>query len=124
MLAPAEHLASVGTLVAYIDNFVDSVISSGMVDVDLPKIPNQHSPAHLACGLMVSIAAMAIGIIGKQSHYSDADVVGFVQLSGLDSTTTVHVLGQLTILSPCLLSKNRPGCQFVPWNCSQRLYFC
>ncbi|KAF8178012.1 hypothetical protein BJ912DRAFT_930157 [Pholiota molesta] len=80
--AAAEHIASVGVLTAYSDNFISSAISSGMIDIVLPELPNQRSPAHLAYCSMVSIVAMVIGVIGKQNHYFDADVVGFVQLYG------------------------------------------
>lgn len=78
--AAAERIASEGILTAYSSNFISSAISSGMIDVMLPELPTQRSPAHLAYCSMLSIVAMVISTIGKQNHYFDAEAVGFVTL--------------------------------------------
>ncbi|KAF8967477.1 nucleoporin subcomplex protein binding to Pom34-domain-containing protein [Flammula alnicola] len=80
--AAAERFASEGVLAAYSNNFISSAVSSGMIDIVLPELPGQRSPAHLAYCSMVSIVAMVITALGRQNHYFDADACGFVQLYG------------------------------------------
>ncbi|KAJ3512033.1 hypothetical protein NLJ89_g3758 [Agrocybe chaxingu] len=78
----AERFASEGVLAAYSNNFISSAISSGMIDIVLPELPGQRSPAHVAYCSMLSIVAMVITALGRQNHYFDADACGFVQLYG------------------------------------------
>ena len=80
--AAVERFASDGLLPAYSNNFISSAASSGMIDVVLPELPNQRSPAHLAYCQMVSIVAMVVLKLGRQNHYFDAETCGFVQLYG------------------------------------------
>ena len=78
----AERFASEGVLAAYSNNFISSAVSSGMVDITLPELPGQRSPAHLAYCSMISIVAMVITALGRHNHYFDAEACGFVQLYG------------------------------------------
>ncbi|KAF8887259.1 hypothetical protein CPB84DRAFT_1837740 [Gymnopilus junonius] len=71
-----------GVLSAYSNNFISSAISSGMIDVVLPELPGQRSPAHLAYCSMISIVAMVLAALGRQNHYFDADACGFIQFYG------------------------------------------
>lgn len=81
-LAGAERFASEGVIAAYSNNFISSAISSGMIDIVLPELPAQRSPAHFAYCSMLSIVATVISSLGRQNHYFDADACGFVQLYG------------------------------------------
>jgi len=78
----AERFASEGVLAAYSNNFISSAISSGLVDIMLPEVPGQRSPAHLAYCSMLSIVATVITALGRQNHYFDAEACGFVHLYG------------------------------------------
>lgn len=78
----AERFAGEGILAAYSNNFISSAISSGLIDIGLPELPGQRSPAHLAYCSMVSIVATVINALGRQNHYFDAEACGFVQLYG------------------------------------------
>ncbi|PPQ92766.1 hypothetical protein CVT25_003875 [Psilocybe cyanescens] len=80
--AAAERFASEGVLSAYSNNFISSAISSGMIDVVLPELPGQRSPAHIAYCSMISIVATVISALGRTNHYFDSDACGFVQLYG------------------------------------------
>ena len=78
----AERFASEGVLAAYSNNLISSAISSGSIDVVLPELPGQRSPAHLAYCSMLSIVATVISALGCQNHYFDAEACGFVHLFG------------------------------------------
>jgi nuclear pore complex protein Nup188 len=78
----AERFASEGVLGAYSNNFISSAISSGLIDVVLPELPGQRSPAHLAYCSMLSIVTTVITALGRQNHYFDAEACGFVHLFG------------------------------------------
>ena len=78
----AERFASEGVLAAYSNNFISSAISSGLIDVVLPELPGQRSPAHLAYCSMLSIVATVVTALGRQNHYFDAEACGFVYLFG------------------------------------------
>ncbi|KAG6810408.1 hypothetical protein H0H92_011997, partial [Tricholoma furcatifolium] len=78
----AERLASDGVLTAYSNNFISAAISAGMIDVVLPELPNERSPAHRAYCSMLAIVAGIISALGKYNHYFDADASGFIQLYG------------------------------------------
>ena len=80
--AAAERLASEGLLAAYSNNFITSAVSKGLIDVVLPELPGQRSPAHMAYCNMVSIVAGVIGLLGRSNHYFDSEACGFVQLYG------------------------------------------
>ena len=80
--AAAERFASEGVLSAYSNNFISSAISTGRIDVVLPELPGQRSPAHLAYCSMISIVAMVITALGRQNHYFDSEACGFVQFYG------------------------------------------
>ncbi|KAG6840409.1 hypothetical protein C0991_006880 [Blastosporella zonata] len=78
----AERLASDGVLAAYSNNFISAAISAGMIEVVLPELPNERSPAHRAYCSMLAIVTAIISALGKYNHYFDIEASGFVQLYG------------------------------------------
>jgi nuclear pore complex protein Nup188 len=80
--AAAEKLASEGLLNAYSDNSISEAISAGLIDVVLPELPGERSPAHRAYCSMLAIVAVVIGGLGRHNHYFDIEISGFVQLYG------------------------------------------
>ncbi|KAF5388425.1 hypothetical protein D9615_000845 [Tricholomella constricta] len=78
----AERVASDGVLAAYSNNFISAAISAGMIDVVLPELPGERSPAHRAYCSMLAIVAAVISALGRYNHYFDAEASGFVQLYG------------------------------------------
>ena len=78
----AERFASEGVLAAYSNNFISAAISSGQINVTLPELPTERSPAHVAYCAMVSVVAAVISALGRQNHYFDSEACGFVQLYG------------------------------------------
>jgi nuclear pore complex protein Nup188 len=78
----AERFASDGVLSAYSNNFISAAISAGLIDVTLPELPGERSPAHRAYCSMLSIVAGVISALGRHNHYFDAEASGFVQLYG------------------------------------------
>lgn len=80
--AGAERFASEGVLSAYSNNFISAAISAGMIDVTLPELPGERSPAHRAYCSMIAIVAGVVAALGRHNHYFDAEASGFVQLYG------------------------------------------
>jgi nuclear pore complex protein Nup188 len=80
--AAAERSASDGLLAAYSNNAISAAISAGMIDVVLPELPGQRSPAHRAYCSMLAIVAGIVTALGRHNHYFDAEACGFVQLYG------------------------------------------
>lgn len=80
--AAAERCASDGLLAAYSNNTISAAISAGMIDVVLPELPGQRSPAHRAYCSMLAIVAGVVTALGHHNHYFDAEACGFVQLYG------------------------------------------
>jgi len=78
----AERFASEGVLAAYSNNTISTAISAGLLDVSLPELPGERSPAHSAYCSMLSIVAVVISALGISHHYFDAEAAGFVQLYG------------------------------------------
>ncbi|KAF9445018.1 hypothetical protein P691DRAFT_777875 [Macrolepiota fuliginosa MF-IS2] len=78
----AERLASEGILTAYSNNFISSAISTGQINVVLPELPSERSPAHLVYCSMIAIVSAIVTALGRHNHYFDAEVCGFVQLYG------------------------------------------
>ncbi|KAF8076899.1 nucleoporin subcomplex protein binding to Pom34-domain-containing protein [Lyophyllum atratum] len=78
----AERLASDGVLAAYSNNFISAAISAGMIDVVLPELPGERSPAHRAYCSMLGIVAAVISALGRYNHFFDSETCGFVQLYG------------------------------------------
>jgi nuclear pore complex protein Nup188 len=78
----AERFASSGVLVAYSNNNLSSAISAGMIDVTLPELPGERSPAHRVYCSMLAVVAGVVGSLGRQHHFFDAEASGFVQLYG------------------------------------------
>ncbi|KAI0306857.1 hypothetical protein B0F90DRAFT_1807609 [Multifurca ochricompacta] len=78
----AERLASERVLVAYSNSSMTMAISSGQVDVTLPELPGERSPAHWAYCVMLSVVSGVISALGWQKHFFDAEASGFIQLCG------------------------------------------
>ena len=81
----AERFASEGVLAAYSNNFISSAISSGLIDVVLPELPVQRSPAHLAYCSRLSIIATVITGLGRQTITLMQKLVGLYISSGIRS---------------------------------------
>jgi len=78
----AERLASERVLVAYSNSSITMAISSGQVDVALPELPGERSPAHWAYCVMLSVVSSVISSLGWQKHFFEAEASGFIQLCG------------------------------------------
>ncbi|KAJ6601217.1 nucleoporin subcomplex protein binding to Pom34-domain-containing protein [Mycena vulgaris] len=78
----AERFASEGVLAAYSNNSLSAAISAGMVDVTLPELPAQRSPAHSAYCAMLAIISGVVTALGRHNHYFDAEASGVIQLYG------------------------------------------
>ena len=78
----AERLASERVLVAYSNSSMTAAISSGKVDVTLPELPGERSPAHWAYCVMLSVVSGVISALGWQKHFFDTEASGFIQLCG------------------------------------------
>ncbi|KAF8632804.1 hypothetical protein AX15_001669 [Amanita polypyramis BW_CC] len=79
----AGRFASEGVLVAYSNNSISAAISAGLIDVAIPELPGERSPAHSGYCAMLSIVAAVISSLGIGGHhYFDAEAAGFVQLYG------------------------------------------
>ena len=78
----AERLASERVLVAYSNSSMTMAISSGQVDVTLPELPGERSPAHWAYCVMLSVISGVISSLGWQKHFFEAEASGFIQLCG------------------------------------------
>jgi nuclear pore complex protein Nup188 len=78
----AERFASEGVLAAYSNNSISSAISAGLIDVTLPELPGERSPAHRAYCSMLAIVAGVVSALGRHNHFFDAEASGFVQLYG------------------------------------------
>ncbi|KAI0940233.1 hypothetical protein AcV5_001397 [Taiwanofungus camphoratus] len=78
--AAAERLASEGILAAYSENAISSAIRAGMIDVVLPELPGERSPAHRAYCSILAIVAGVMAALGRHSHFFDSEASGLVQL--------------------------------------------
>lgn len=78
----AERFAGEGVLAAYSSNSISSAISAGLIDVILPELPGERSPAHRAYCSMLAIVSGVLSALGRQNHFFDAEASGFVQLYG------------------------------------------
>ncbi|KAH6912451.1 nucleoporin subcomplex protein binding to Pom34-domain-containing protein [Coprinopsis sp. MPI-PUGE-AT-0042] len=78
----AERFAGEGLLAAYTTSSISPAISAGRVDVSIPEVPGERSPAHLAYCSMLAVVATVITALGRHNHYFDAEACGFVQLYG------------------------------------------
>ena len=77
----AERLASEGVLLAYGENTISNAIRSGSIDVTIPELPGDRSPAHKAYCSMLAVVSGVASALGRQTHF-DNEVSGFVQLYG------------------------------------------
>lgn len=67
---------------AYSDNSISSAIRSGMIDVSIPELPGERSPAHKAYCAMLAIVSGIATALGPKNHFFDAEASGLVQLYG------------------------------------------
>lgn len=77
-----ERFASEGVLAAYSNNSISAAISDGLIDVTLPELPGERSPAHKAYCHMFSVVAGVVCTLGNQHHFFSADACGMIQLYG------------------------------------------
>ncbi|TFK43979.1 nucleoporin subcomplex protein binding to Pom34-domain-containing protein [Crucibulum laeve] len=98
----AERFAGEGVLAAYSNNFISSAISSGQIDVTIPELPVERSPAHFVYCSMLSVVAAVIFALGRHNHYFDAEACGFVQLYGDQITRALSWTINDTITMPLL----------------------
>ncbi|KAJ7045057.1 nucleoporin subcomplex protein binding to Pom34-domain-containing protein [Mycena alexandri] len=85
----AERFASEGVLTAYSNNSLSAAISAGMVDVTLPEMPVERSPAHSAYCAMLGIISGVVTALGRHNHYFDAEASGLIQLYGQQISRTL-----------------------------------
>lgn len=85
----AERLASERVMVAYSNSSMTMAISSGQVDVTLPELPGERSPAHRAYCIMLSVVSAVISALGWQKHFFEAEASGFIQLCGNQITRSL-----------------------------------
>ena len=85
----AERLASERVLMAYSNSSMTMAISSGQVDVILPELPGERSPAHWAYCIMLSVVSAVISVLGWQKHFFEAEASGFIQLCGNQITRSL-----------------------------------
>ena len=78
----AERFASEGVIAAYSNNSISAAISDGLIDVTLPEMPGERSPAHRAYCYMLSIVAGVVYALGNQHRFFSADACGMIQLYG------------------------------------------
>ena len=78
----AERFASEGVVSAYSNNSISTAISDGLIDVALPELPGERSPAHKAYCYMLSIVAGVVYTLGNQHRFFSADACGMIQLYG------------------------------------------
>ena len=78
----AERFASEGVVAAYSNNSISAAISDGLIDVVLPELPGERSPAHKAYCYMLSIVAGVVYALGNQHRFFSADACGMIQLYG------------------------------------------
>ncbi|TFY59970.1 hypothetical protein EVJ58_g5439 [Rhodofomes roseus] len=67
---------------AYTENPLSQAIRIGMIDVAIPELPNERSPAHRTYCTMLAIIAGVIMSLGRHGHFFDAEASGLVQLWG------------------------------------------
>ncbi|KAG1896455.1 uncharacterized protein F5891DRAFT_1053940 [Suillus fuscotomentosus] len=78
----AERFASEGIISAYSNNGISLAASSGQIDVVLPELPGERSPAHKTYCSMIAIVSAIVSALKRQHHFFDAEACGFVQLYG------------------------------------------
>ncbi|KAI0650892.1 nucleoporin subcomplex protein binding to Pom34-domain-containing protein [Trametes meyenii] len=75
----AERLAGEGLLVAYIENTISAAIRDGKIDVTIPELPGEESPAHRAYCSMLAIIAGVSTALGRHGQYFESEVCGLLQ---------------------------------------------
>ncbi|KAJ8519666.1 hypothetical protein ONZ45_g3382 [Pleurotus djamor] len=76
----AQRLASAGVLAAYSNNSISAAASSGLIEVTIPELPNERSPAHRTYCSMLAIVSGILTALRHESHYIDNDASGLIQL--------------------------------------------
>ncbi|KAI0371460.1 hypothetical protein BV20DRAFT_965197 [Pilatotrama ljubarskyi] len=75
----AERLASEGLLVAYIENAISAAIRDGKIDVTIPELPGEESPAHRAYCSMLAIISGVSTALGRHGQFFESEVCGLLQ---------------------------------------------
>ncbi|KAI0751168.1 nucleoporin subcomplex protein binding to Pom34-domain-containing protein [Daedaleopsis nitida] len=75
----AERLASEGLLIAYIENKISAAVREGKIDVTIPELPGEQSPAHRAYCVMLAIVAGVTTAIGKHGQFFQSEACGLLQ---------------------------------------------
>ncbi|KAL4081354.1 nucleoporin subcomplex protein binding to Pom34-domain-containing protein [Scleroderma yunnanense] len=76
----AERFASEGVIAAFSNNSLTPAISAGQIDVMLPELPGERSPAHRAYCSVLAIISGVISSLGRQHQYFTAEACGIVPL--------------------------------------------
>ena len=76
-------------MAAYSENGISNAIKSGSVDVVLPELPGERSPAHVAYCSMLAVISAVLFALGRETHYLDAEASGFVQLCSAQIVRTM-----------------------------------
>ncbi|KAL1740204.1 nucleoporin subcomplex protein binding to Pom34-domain-containing protein, partial [Schizophyllum fasciatum] len=85
----AEMLAANGVLLAYSNCSFSAAIRSGAIDVAIPELPGERSPAHVAYCSMLAVISAVLFALGRETHYLDAEASGFVQLCSAQIVRTM-----------------------------------
>ncbi|KAI0782601.1 hypothetical protein C8Q75DRAFT_811686 [Abortiporus biennis] len=80
--ASAERLASEGVVTAYSENPISNAIKAGSIDIVLPELPGERSPAHSTYCSMLSVISGVTNALGRHGHYFDNEASGLIQLYG------------------------------------------
>lgn len=75
----AERLANEGLLAAYIENAISAAIRDGKIDVTIPELPGEESPAHRAYCSMLAIIAGVSTALGRHGQFFESEVCGLLQ---------------------------------------------
>ncbi|KAI0690841.1 hypothetical protein BC835DRAFT_1280174 [Cytidiella melzeri] len=78
----AERLASESILSAYSENALTAAIRTGSVDIVLPDLPGERSPAHSTYCSMLSVLTGVATALGHHGQYFIVDACALVQLYG------------------------------------------
>ncbi|KAG2062899.1 hypothetical protein BDR04DRAFT_1164500 [Suillus decipiens] len=65
----AERFASEGIISAYSNNGISLAASSGQIDVVLPELPGERSPAHKTHCSMMAIVSAVVSALGRQHNF-------------------------------------------------------
>ncbi|KAH9939314.1 uncharacterized protein BXZ73DRAFT_99515 [Epithele typhae] len=101
----AERLASEGLIGAYVENAISPATRQGKIDVAIPELLGEQSPAHRAYCSMLAIVAGVTTALGRHSQFFESEVCGLLQFFGeqihralswtIDDTLTLPLLEEI-----------------------------